>query len=157
MRNSILAGMMMRIRGPVIASYAASGAIGGTSFNVTMPSGIVTGDLLLVFTASSLSSTTHPLIAFTAGWSNPYLSGGSNFYQVFQKIADGTENSVTQTWSKTGGMNPTSFFVVRISGANVTTPVESASSYATATTTASTIAAPTRSEEHTSELQSPMY
>jgi hypothetical protein len=104
---------------PVVESVATGGNATPTSpLSVPLPSGISSGDLLIVFVSngSSRTATTPTGWTLVAGTSN---SGG--FYRVYQRIADGTEGStLSVTLSNTANFNSVAF---RISGHNATTPV----------------------------------
>lgn len=114
----------------MVAAYASAAAagvanLGSASVSPAKPSGVVAGDLLVAVCwsgAGAVCTWTAP-----AGWSAADASNSANGVgtYVFHRIADGTEgSSFTFTRSATG--NNAGAMVVRITGADQTTPVAAA-------------------------------
>jgi hypothetical protein len=93
---------------PVIESFAHTAALSGLTIN--MPSGIVPGDLLVCL----FRSANTPTGSFTSGWTRVVLSTASGGWQLFWKVAQGSDSlSVGITFNTSG--TATCF---RISSAN---------------------------------------
>lgn len=93
------------------ATASTSSSIGVTPRNMSLPAGIQSGELLLLFvTAVDSFTATTP-----SGWSSLTIgaTGDARLY-LFYKVADGSEGSaVSIAW--TGGATATSAFAFRIS------------------------------------------
>jgi len=109
---------------PVTFKSAASQMFGsgGVSTDLTLPGGIVSGDLILVFCAGSLSSL--DITGFTGGYSKEVdvqynNDGNDNVVDLYAKKAAGGESSVQATWS-TGGVNYRAMGALVYEGADTT-------------------------------------
>ena len=86
-----------------------------TSHTVNLPSGIVSGNLLLVFFASDGT----PTITFPSGWTQLFqTAGGTDVkFGAWYRIADGTEGAtITVTTSASECSNHTSYRITGYSG-----------------------------------------
>jgi len=87
----------------------------GTSHTVNLPSGIASGDLLLVF----FNSESNPTITFPDGWYNLFQASYSTnvTFGAWYRIADGTEGStITVTTSTSQSTDHTSYRITSYSG-----------------------------------------
>ncbi|MCW5920772.1 MAG: Ig-like domain-containing protein [Saprospiraceae bacterium] len=79
---------------PEVAGTASSSknATGGTTHTVSLPAGIQSGDLLLIFWSDANDSGTEPTTP--SGWTQLYTSTNSNsIRRTWYKVADGTEGT----------------------------------------------------------------
>lgn len=115
----------------VEAENGGNQASNATSHTVNLPSGIVAGNLLLVFFSSDGSTVTH---TFPAGWTKILAEAGSGqTNSVWSRFADGSEGAtITVTTSALEQSSHTSY---RLSGAHASTVPEGGGS-ATGTSTA---------------------
>jgi hypothetical protein len=105
---------------PVVESVATGGNATSTNpLSVPLPSGITSGDLLIVFVANNLARTD----TIPSGWTRVAAIGNSNGqFRIYSRISDGTEGStLSVTLSNTAGFNSVA---LRISGHDETTPVD---------------------------------
>lgn len=115
----------------IVVESVSIGAFSTTPLTITKPSGLSVGDLMIwVISGDNPSSTSNPDYAPPAGWAvqATMASSGNNERQiVWSKIATGGDVSATDfsaTWlggSIVGGV------ILRISGHNPTTPVQTVS------------------------------
>lgn len=85
----------------------------GSTFDVTMPTGVQAGDLLIV--ASSKPFNLNSVADGAESWTSEFMVSGGYPPQIFTKIATGNESSaITLTWASTTDAN--SAVVYRISG-----------------------------------------
>jgi hypothetical protein len=75
-----------------ISFVAASPTVQGSNPTVTVPTGIVQGDLLVIFINGTPTTPATP-----AGWTSRAAEGSQNFLTIFYKFATGTETSVSFT------------------------------------------------------------
>jgi len=106
--------------GPYVYSYASSeqSGTGTTTHLVTMPSGVVSGDLLLVLLGIGSTNITTP-----TGWTAMTTSPDTTRYYAFYKVSNGTEgSSVNFVSSSTGRASSALAICVK---KNNSTPIDS--------------------------------
>lgn len=101
----------------VVHQSSATANATGTTFTITKPTGVASGDFLLAWLVSSATTPTAP-----AGWTLAASDGNGG--QLYYKIAGGAEpasyswtSGTSQTW--TGGIS-------RYTGVDATTPLDAA-------------------------------
>jgi hypothetical protein len=95
---------------PTVESSTQGGNSSTTDHSVTLPSGIVAGDFIVVFLG--LDASVSPT---STGWTAETL-GSANRARLYTRVADGTEGS-TVTFSGGSAAN-SGYFAFRISGAS---------------------------------------
>lgn len=100
---------------PIVAATNTSSASTSTTPSVSLPSGIVAGDLLLAF-VSNQTAITGRNVSWPAGWTELYDKSGSQYGQAgAYRVADGSEGaSITVTMS--GSVSNTAHITLRITG-----------------------------------------
>lgn len=111
---------------PALASTILSSASGVTTFNVTMPSSVAAGDLIIVAIGDNGRHYNTP-----TGWTL-VAQNSADHGSVFQKIADGSEGA-SVAFSQTGTASSPGALAARITG-NFNANAESASSEYTTNT-----------------------
>lgn len=113
---------------PKVEATTLTNNSGGTSHNITLPSGIQSGDIILVFFAGY--STAGITTGIPAGYTRLYTSpsfGSLRFFETIYKIADGSEGGTTITCTTTSNTFAT-LSSLRISGGiDISASVTSAS------------------------------
>lgn len=97
---------------PVIETTAETATVAGTSHVVTLPSGIVSGDLILILTNKGVANTTFNALA---GWTELVDDAVSNGNTIWARTSDGSEGS-TVTFTSAASVR-CSHIAYRISGA----------------------------------------
>lgn len=108
-----------------IATHAETGDSAATSSHVfTNPSGIVSGDLLLMLTGRVVSGTITTPAGWTIATGNAILSGsGNRQLNAFYRIADGSEGASTTVTTSSGAFKMAAI-ILRITAWHGTTPPE---------------------------------
>ena len=128
---------------PVVASYTENNTTTAeTSFVLTKPAGVTTGDLLMLIVGLDDSNTQVDSIDTPSGWTQQsQLGDGSNDIRqaIFTRVATGSEGA-TETVTMTGTADFWAGFYLRITGADVASIIIGSADY---TTSAATITSPT--------------
>lgn len=86
---------------PNATATASSGAASTSAMAVTMPAGIIAGDVILVFLSWTSSATVTPPAGYDVVVPAAYL-GTSDAAAVYSRTADGTESGTTVTFTLSG-------------------------------------------------------
>lgn len=112
------------VTGPPLATAQSSSSV---NRNITIPSGVIAGDLLLaILTTSNGSAVT---LSPPTGWSNVTGAASSNANTnqgAFYKISDGTEGGTTVTSTDSSLVTNSVAVCYRITGHDPATPPEAA-------------------------------
>lgn len=119
---------------PVLAAFTStnSGGTRVTSFNVTKPGGVVSGDLLLIIAGSDDTGGSDSFGNIT-GWIKEYGevdTGAGGSFAVYSRVADGTEGA---TETVTHDLAESFGWYVRLTGADTATPFNVKGTVATST------------------------
>jgi len=114
---------------PVVEAFVASDSGGSavTSLLMTAPSGITSGELLIIIIGNDDTGSADEFTTTPAGWTKLDESGSTSadaHMGVFYKVASGSEGNVTINAASSDEMMG---WYMRLSGADVNTPIQASS------------------------------
>jgi len=118
----------------VIESQSSNTVANSSSITITKPSGVVSGNLMVMCGNFEINTTVTPPSGWTQITNNVHSSNQFRLLSYY-KIAGGSEPA-DYTWSWTNGREATGL-IMRISGFNATTPIQTSNSAESNTSVAS--------------------
>jgi len=135
-KNLILSGGGV----PVVESYTSNTAVPGSSLTLTKPSGVVSGDLLLLIVGNDDNTNTAQWSNTLSGWTLINEAGTSTsdaHVAAYRRIADGTEGATVSVPAQSS--DDYWGYYIRITGVNAVSPINAIGSDVNGGNTASRV------------------